>query len=157
MRGRPPIPTEVKKKRGNPGRRPLNKTEPSAGKNAPNKPSDLPAKAGELWDQMVKILGDMEVLDVADGLTLEMLCRTYAEWRKSQDVIDKNGGVYASTNREGQKVFRRLPHVAHASDCWKRLRSLIGEFGLSPSSRVRLGSQDGEDAEFKSLMEALNN
>jgi len=145
MRGNKPLPTAVKKARGNPGRRPLNKSEPSAGR-TPEKPNYIKGVSSKTWDRLCEMLGAMGVLDRADGLALELLCEAYAEWRRNVEVIRKSGGVYATKSVTGEKIFRQLPHVAHASDAWKRIRSMLSEFGLTPSARTRLGSpEEGED------------
>lgn len=155
MRGNKPTPTATKKAKGNPGRRPLNKTEPTAGK-CPNKPGHIQGVSSKLWDDLCQLLETMGVLDKADGLALEMLCEAYGEWRRNMDVVNKHGGVYTTTNIAGDKIIRQLPQVAHASDAWKRLRSMLSEFGLTPSARVRLGSSEGGEDELEKLLREYN-
>lgn len=151
MRGRRPIPTSVKKAQGNPGRKPLNKTEPSAGKH-PEKPLHLTGESAALWDRLCEMFESMGILDMADGLAIELICETYEEWRRNMEVIKKNGGVYSTKSITGEKILRQLPHVAQASDAWKRIRSMLSEFGLTPSARVRLGSSEAEEDELSQLM-----
>ncbi len=81
--------------------------------------------------------GNKAVLTLADGKALELLCSVYAEYRDARDVIDRQGATYESHTQNG-KIVRARPEVAIASDAWRRIRAMMTEFGLTPSSRSRI-------------------
>ena len=56
IRGRKPIPTVLKRRAGNPGKRPLNENEPEPEPGAPEPPSHLNAEAREVWDWLTVCL-----------------------------------------------------------------------------------------------------
>jgi phage terminase small subunit len=73
MRGRKPKPVELAIREGNPGHKVL--PEPlkfQAG--PPTKPSDLPAAASEMWDEVVTVLVAAGVADKVDSAALTALC-----------------------------------------------------------------------------------
>ena len=73
-------------------------------------------KAKKAWDELVEMLG--AVITAVDGIGLEMICRTYEDWRG-----------YMDENEE-----------ARADRAFKRLRSMLLEYGLTPASRTKVQS-----------------
>ena len=120
MRGRPPKPTALKILQGNPGRRPLNKREPEPTLGKPEKPEGLGPYGEEIWDELIEQLIMMQVMSTADRRALELCARSYQEYRQALTQTDKKISVTA------------------ASDAWKRCKSMLVEFGLTPSSRSRV-------------------
>ena len=111
--GTRPKPSAQKKLEGNPGRRPLpeNEWEPAA--DSPPKPDELGRMAERAWDDLVVRLDP--VLTSVDGIGLEMICRAYQEWR-----------TYLGNDE--QKADR----------AFKRVRSMLLEYGLTPASRTKV-------------------
>lgn len=139
MKGRKPLPTQMKIVRGNPGKRSLNASEPKAKRGQPPRPSFLGRRGNEAWVEISALLDDMKVLTLADGPALALLCATYDDYREARDVVDEHGMTYESTNDlTGTTTIRARPEVAIMSDAAKRLRMLLVEFGLTPSARSRL-------------------
>ena len=120
MKGRRPKPTALKILQGNPGRGPLNMKEPQLTPGKPEKPEDLGSYGSEMWDELVEELLHIRVLTMADRRALEMACRAYQEYRENLTKIDD------------LKRFRAV------SDAWKRIKSMLVEFGLTPSSRSKI-------------------
>ena len=141
MKGRPPKPTRIKILEGNPGKRPLNKSEPTAG-NKPKKPARFKGEKAKLWKECSDMLTDMRVLDRADSIALEMIVEVYCEWRTCLDWVSKHGSVYTTKTITGDKIVRQFPQVAQSSDAFKRMKSMLVEFGMTASARVRLGELD---------------
>ena len=150
-RGLKPKPTEVKKRNGNPGRRALNAAEPSAGSSV-KKPSRLQGAGSDLWDELIPLLSKMKLLDRADSLTLEMLCDAWSNYVEADDFIRAKGSVYKAPTGKDGFIVRQFPQVAQRSDAWKRLRSLISEFGFTPSARVSLGTKDSTGGALDALL-----
>lgn len=116
MAGRRPTPTTLKLVRGNPGKRPLNKEEPQPERRAPEKPARLTGSAASTWKQLSAYLERMGVLTIADGLALELLCDAYSD--------------YLAARKKGWHQ--------RAEAAFKRIKSLLIEFGLTPASRSRI-------------------
>ena len=121
------------------------KREPSAPPGAPPMPDRLavePLAAGK-WDELVPLLLSMNVLTTGDGEALATLCEVYAaaqacllELRATGPVIRTDlGGV--KPNPAGS-LYKGLVSLQ---------ASLMTEFGLTPSSRVRLGTKQEKPAD----------
>lgn len=153
MRGRRPKPTAIKESEGNPGRRPLNKSEPSAGKK-PAKPAFLGKYGSRMWDAMTKQLATMGLLDAADKNSIMLWALAYDDLRTNREFIGKHGGTFTVIDQQGNKVVREHPSARGAREAWKAMRGMLSEFGFTPAARVRLGTtEEGEDELSKILGE----
>lgn len=128
----------MKRLAGNPGKRRLRPDLPSP-PGAPPMPKRLmvdPA-ARDKWQELVPILLELGTLTTADGEALATLCEVYSCAQTCLLEL-RAGGAVMHTDLGGVKpnpagpLYRGL--VALQS-------SLMAEFGLTPSSRVRLGGQ----------------
>ena len=137
-RGRKPLPEAAKRLAGNRGKRKIRPDLPAPA-GVPPMPKRLMVEplAVAKWRELVPILTDLGTLTTADGEALATLCEVYAatqacllELRASGPVMRTDlGGV--KPNPAGS-LYRGL--VAMQA-------SLMAEFGLTPSSRVRLGGK----------------
>lgn len=136
-RGRKPKPTAIKILEGT--QRGAPKREPSAPIGVPPMPERLkvePLAVGK-WEELVPLLTQIGTLTTGDGEALATLCEVYAaaqacllELRASGPTIKTDlGGV--KPNPAGS-LYRGLVSLQS---------SLMTEFGLTPSSRVRLGTK----------------
>ncbi len=138
-RGPKPAPAAVRRLLGNAGKRPI-KPDLPAPAGAPPMPQRLMLEpvAVEKWNELVPILLGLGTLTTADGEALATLCEVYAatqacllELRATGPVMRTDlGGV--KPNPAGP-LYRSLVALQ---------ASLMGEFGLTPSSRVRLGGKE---------------
>lgn len=137
-RGRKPLPEAAKRLAGNPGKRKIRPDLPAPA-GVPPMPKRLmvePLAVGK-WKELVPILTELGTLTMADGEALATLCEVYAatqacllELRASGPTIKTDlGGV--KPNPAGS-LYRGLVSMQ---------ASLMAEFGLTPSSRVRLGGK----------------
>lgn len=137
--GRKPIPASVKRLMGNPGKRRITPDLPSP-PGVPPMPKRLMVEpiAVEKWRELVPLLTELGTLTLADGEALATLCEVYAatqacllELRASGPVMRTDlGGV--KPNPAGP-LYRSLVALQ---------ASLMNEFGLTPTSRVRLGGKE---------------
>ena len=144
MAGRKPKPSHLKAITGNAGKRAANKREPKPRKGIPPCPGHLSLRAKAAWKRLGPELEAMGVLTVADGMALELLVSAYAEYRDAQDLVDREGKTYETVSQSGSVMVRARPEVAMASDAWRRMRAMLAEFGLTPSSRSRVNAADPE-------------
>jgi P27 family predicted phage terminase small subunit len=163
MPGRKPKPKALRIVSGNAGHRPLNAREPTPALGVPPCPKHVSARAKMLWRTLGKQLLAMRVITKADGLALELLVQAYDEYMDARDLIrgvaelkvfqgqlveQKDGLVYESISATGTKMIRAHPAVGIAENAWRRVATMIAEFGMTPSSRTKVsvvGSADGED------------
>jgi P27 family predicted phage terminase small subunit len=139
MKGPRPKPTSIKKLLGNPGRRPLNKSEPKPKRQRSRPPAHLSDKARGTWERIAIILDDMGVLTAADSIALEMLCEAYADYLLARDELEAFGSnFYQTVNSQGGVMHRPHPAVAVMQDADRRIRAWLSEFGITPSARSRV-------------------
>ncbi len=133
IRGPKPKPTALKMIAGNPGRRPLNLSEPQPG--AIGEPHyKLPRAAKRKWRELCQDHVWGQVLTAADRDILEHYCRLHARLLQAEAMVDEHGLLVTSPN--GFPV--QSPYVAIANRCRADLIKVAIELGGTPSSRSRL-------------------
>ncbi len=142
MRGRKPKPTAMKKLEGNPGKRALNKKEPQPEAKIPECPRHLSGTARSEWLRIVKILYRLRVISELDRAALAAYCTAYADYVKASKELKKQGEVI----RSGEGNSYQNPWMAIKKRSMDQMVKFGSEFGLTPSSRVRL-RVEGADAE----------
>lgn len=149
--GRKPKPSKLKERQGNPGKRALNKNEPNSGDFSGVKcPTHLSETGKHAWKKLREILGDdMKVLQRADSFALEMLASAYDEWRTLTKMINKQGLTIKRKDTHGHLVSKANPLLKQRNETNNKIIRLLSEFGLTPSSRSRLVSNEkNEDDAF---------
>jgi phage terminase small subunit len=110
--GRPPKPTALKILQGNPGKRQLPKNEPIPPAGEVVRPR-MGKRAAGVWDRYAPMVEEMGLLTPVDVPAFAMLCALIAE---------------------AEFKPRDMPANRIA-----RMEALFGQFGMTPSSRARLG------------------
>lgn len=134
MPGPAPHPTNLKILRGNPGKRPLNKREPTPNVAPPHCPEHLDETAKAEWDRLVPILTDMKVLTVADYMALASLCQAYSTMAIAQKQLNKTGILFKTPNG----YVQQSPLISIVNQSVDLITKLCREFGLTPSARSRV-------------------
>ena len=134
-RGRPKKPIEIMKAEGNPGKRELPET-PDFPQGTPKCPDWLSPEAKKFWKRLVPILESVDgLLRQSDLTALESLCETYSQWKTASLVLQKEGQTITANSG----YVQQRPEVAIAQKTGKMVMEYLGAFGLTPSSRARLG------------------
>lgn len=165
MAGRKPKPTKLKELAGNPGKRALNKSEPkySAPDDLRVPRGRLSAEGQRLWKILAPQLAQAGVITQADLPALEMLCNHYAVARMALeminapsrlvvDAVDADGNVVPGlavvmengilgTTKDG--TIKKHPAVSVFMENSRAFRMYLAEFGLTPSSRTKITTQEG--------------
>lgn len=116
-----------------------NPEEPQPERGVPDMPEFLEGMAQECWDQLVPLIDGMNVLTLADEVALSMLCKTYANWRRAEALLEKHGDVYPIRDDAGNvKYLQQSPYVSIARNNLLALKGMLEQFGLTPSARSRL-------------------
>lgn len=134
-RGRPPKPTALRVIQGNPGKRPLNKKEPSpdALVEVPAPPEWFGKIAVAAWQQVAPWLIEAKILTATDLHNLEAFCMAYQRWREAQDDITKKGIVVM-----GAKQEIKNPACTVANETLRQMATFGSALGLDPAARARL-------------------
>jgi P27 family predicted phage terminase small subunit len=148
-KGRRPLPTAVKKLRGNPGKRALNPQEPKPSGIAPEMPSDLPELAQIEWNAIVPLLLQLGVLSQIDGKALAAYCHAYARWMQAECEVRRYGIVVKEPvllmgKPTGYERHKKNPAVTISETAMKIMKSFLIEFGLTPASRSKLHIEQGK-------------
>jgi P27 family predicted phage terminase small subunit len=146
MAGPARTPTETRRAKGNPGKRPYNKREPKLPTAAPAEPHGLKGEALAEWRRLVGEALQARVLTRIDRGVVDLAAQAYATWKLAEETVAKVGQYYESTNTEGGTVIKAHPCVAIASDAWRRYRAAICELGFTPAARSKVSTTDpGEE------------
>lgn len=156
-RGRPPKPTNLKVLQGNPGKRPINQSEPKPTPVAPRRPSWLVGEAKKEWERIAPELERVGLLTVVDGSTLASYCQwwaIYLQATKELKVHLQKEKKLTVTYINTQGAENEVPHpsIAIAEKASKNIKAFCTEFGLTPASRARM---EVKPIEGKDPMEEL--
>ena len=143
--GGKPTPTALKLLRGNPGRRPLNQSEPQPKIRLPPPPDHLGEAAKREWRRAGRFLRRLGLIFDIDLAAFSAYCTAWGRWVEAEEALKTFGLMLKSPN--GFPV--QSPYLAVANRAMEQMRSLLSEFGMSPASRTRVaGLPVAEDDEF---------
>ena len=149
MRGRPPKPTHLKILEGNPGKRPINISEPKPRPVTPNCPSWLTNEAKREWKRLVPELETLGLLTIVDRGALAACCQAYGRMVEAEQFLQraaKTGFMFKTESG----YLQQLPQVSIAQKYAQQYRGFLALFGLSPSDRARLtvdGQREADEME----------
>lgn len=144
----PPIPFELAKLRGNPGKRRL-KPEPQSKIEAtcPEAPDWLSAYAAEEWRRIALDLHSVKLLTVIDVMPLAAYCDAYARWRNALEILarlaEKDDKTHALLIRSGDGNPKANPQLRIASRAAQDMVSFASQFGMTPIARARIARGPG--------------
>jgi phage terminase small subunit len=145
-RGPQPQPAELKKLRGNPGKRAI-KEVPKGAAICPDCPADLEHVSG-LWSHYGEILARLGILRETDGIAWEMLWRTFDKYIQAAKVT-KIGRVKTESGSMGVD-----PLIIIEGKYLNNLLRLLDRFGMSPTSRGALNIEAPKEAdEFTAFLQ----
>ena len=142
-KGRKAKPTALKLVDGNPGNRPLPKDEP---KPRPVYAPDPPAGFNDLevakWNEVSGKLAKIRILTELDLDALEIYVRNWIAMHEALNDINDRGKLLRTPG--GSTMWN--PSWSHYKHSESVCRSIIAEFGMTPSTRtgiVAIGDADG--------------
>ena len=100
----------------------------------PPAPSYLKKRSKAEWRRMGKRLFDAGLLTELDETALAAYCQAFSQWVEANEQIQEHG----ATIWTAQGGLARSPWVGIASEAWKEMTRMLGEFGMMPSSRSRV-------------------
>jgi P27 family predicted phage terminase small subunit len=142
MKGRKPVPTELRLLRGNPRQHAINKDEPKPEPAIPAAPPLLSKPAKEEWDRITAELNQIGLLTQIDRAALTIYCTAWGRFVEAETHLRAEG-----TRPEG----KRNAWTGVSNQAIEQMRSMLGEFGLTPSARTRLSVKPSKSKEKESL------
>lgn len=103
-RGRKPKPTAMKELEGNPGKHPLNTSEPKPNKKAPACPKWLEPEAKKEWRRLAKQMEAIGILTEVDMAAFAGYCQAYARWKEAEEFITQHGTIVKTPSGYWQQV-----------------------------------------------------
>jgi len=149
--GRKPKPTALKELAGNPGKRPLNKSEPKFSTVTDIDPPEwFTERAATMWRMMVPELLRESVLALTDLHNVEAFCCAYDNWRSAQEQVTQFGPVVESSQGSPMKN----PALTAANEAMRQMVTFGSMLGLDPASRTRIigGNKQKSTNEFAALL-----
>ena len=139
-----PKPTHLKLLQGNPGKRPLNTSEPKPPVELPPPPDHLSDVAKQEWQHMGEQLVKLGLLTTIDRSAFAAYCVVYARWVEVEKALKTTGPVVRSAG--GHPMLSPFYTVANQSLI--QMRAYLIEFGMTPSSRSKtsVAGNDQPDA-----------
>jgi len=132
--GRPPIPTNLKLLKGTVKKHRVNNLEPKPKTEGIKQPDYLSPIAAKHWPKMYNELKSAGIIADMDEDALAMYCEAYALWRDAVAKLTKTGTVIKS--EAGYPI--RSPYVGIQEKAFQQMKTMLVEFGMSPSSRAKV-------------------
>ena len=142
--GRKPKPTAIKILEGNPGKRPLNRSEIVFPKKAPPCPDWLDDDAKREWRRLAGTMEAMGVLTKADLAAFAVYCDAYSKWKEATEFINQHGQIFQV---KASGYIQQVPQVSIAQTYAKLMMNIATEFGLTPAARSRIVAAGADCAE----------
>lgn len=144
MRGRKPVPTQLRIVRGNPSKRPLPKDEPQPALDA-QMPQWMSPAAEKHWPIVAEQLHAAGLLTVLDVPALALYCEAFARWQDANEKVVKHGAVVKGA--AGYPV--KSPYLSVANRAYEQMVRMLEQFGMTPSSRSRVtGTKPDQSAQY---------
>lgn len=153
-RGPSPLPTNLLRLTGNPGKRPLNTSEPiPPDKKAPKPPSFLDSYAISEWNEVCAALNAMGVVTKIDKAILAAYCDSYSLWRRCSEQLKKNRlkqgdkDSLVDTTSNGNTIYNVL--IGTMNSAKASTVKYAEKLGMSASARRSLGSIESGTSKSK--------
>lgn len=140
-RGPRPEPTVLKIAKGNPGKRRLNRAEPTPPADAIQPPVWLAGASLEKWHDVVPKLVSMGVMTNADIDTLARYCTMYEQFLKYLGEVRQGNDVLVIRDEAGKvKYMQSTPAATMLTKLAASMLRIEQEFGLTPSARTGIAT-----------------
>lgn len=141
-RGRKPKPTALKLVTDNPGKRPLNKTEPIIASRALQPPEGLLPDALAEWDRIVNDVVGSGLVTVADLAALAIYCTAFGRWVQAERLLATaaraNPATEGLTIETSSGNIIQNPLLGIRNKAASDLMKAAAELGMTPSARSRV-------------------
>lgn len=134
MKGRKPLPTNLKILQGTARADRITGDEPMPDPAVPECPEHLNEAARAEWDRLAPQLCELRVLSDLDAAALGAYCQTFARWADAERHVQEGGAVIQTPNG----CLQVNPWLSVCHESLRQMRAYLVELGLTPSARTRL-------------------
>ena len=134
-----------------------NKKAPKVDGLRPVMPEDFDEYESKKWQQLCKILEGNRIMSTDLVEIITAYCTAYGGWMRARVAVRKTGIVLVTKGAEGSEL-RRNPFCVELHKYREQMNKLLPELGLTPASRGKVSSTDGEDDgddAFASIMKRM--
>jgi P27 family predicted phage terminase small subunit len=144
-RGRKPKPGYLRVLEGNRGHRPIpNVPQPDVLREVPEPPAYLSGYARDEWLRLAPSLHRIGCLTVLDLSVFAVYCATVGRWMQCEELLAKMAAgdpvTTGLTVRTGPGSLTQHPIYRVAVEAARDMLKYAAEFGLTPSTRTRIGN-----------------
>lgn len=160
MKGRKPIPTNLKIVKGTSRVCRINTHEPEPEKSDNTAaPCTLSSDAKDHWAEIAKELNNCGILTNLDKDALSVYCELYVHWLDACDMLNSKGMVIADPrhvnlkDEDGNRVVVPIlsPYFTALLKISEQMKKLLCEFGMTPSSRTRVNAEKNSGDSLEEL------
>ena len=149
MRGRKRKPTHLKLLDGNPGRRPLNFSEPQPERKIPTCPAHLCPTAKAEWKRLSQQLYTLGIITLLDRAALAAYCQAYGRWTEAERKLKETPMLLKLPSG----YVQHNPWLTIANKQLELMHRYMSELGLSPVARTRVEvRRPGQPSKFTGLL-----
>jgi len=134
VRGARPLPTKLKAVRNTLRKGRANMHEPEVTVGIPRCPAHLGAEAKREWRRVSVDLVGYGLLTKIDRAALALYCEAWGRWVEAEKALRTYGVMIKAPSG----FPMQSPYLAIANKAMEQMRAMLGEFGMSPSSRTRV-------------------
>lgn len=116
-------------------------------KNKVKCPGWLDDIAVEEWQRIIRELKRLELVTNIDVAALSICCDAYSKYVKATMAINKSSLIITHTNKGGNKDVIQNPLINVATKYSEIYKKYCGDFGMTPSSRIKLSINKGVNEE----------
>lgn len=119
----------------------INLDEPPAPDGRPERPYDMAADVGEVWDYTVRQLEGMTIASPADRDALAVFCEAVALHRRASKMLADSSVLVRTQRGRGAGAgtgLMRNPLLQVQRDAAATIRAYAQEFGLTPAARSEI-------------------
>ena len=102
----------------------------------PRRPPHVQGEARKEWTRIGRKLAACGLMTEIDGAALALYCQAWARWVDAEEKLSKFGVVISAPSG----FLVQSPFLAIANKAMDQMTRLLTEFGMSPSSRVRVAA-----------------
>jgi P27 family predicted phage terminase small subunit len=138
--GRRPQPTEIRRLKGNPSKRPLNESEPKYPDTLLSAPAYLTREGKKEWLRVGNLLCSNRVMTQADFAVFALYCFAVQEWTRIARAFKSGELSDTDTTPNGYRV--QSVDMVNMKAYAKQIQATAVELGLTPSSRSKIKAGD---------------
>lgn len=140
MRGRRPLPTEIKALKGTLRKHRTNPAEPLGTPGTPAAPLWLSSRAAELFEATCDKMAERGTLAVEWRDAIAAYAASLEDIEIATAAIREHGSTYTTHTATGYLIIRKRPEVGQRSEAMRRAAMLRAELGLGPSASLRVAA-----------------